>query len=475
VRYHPRPTREATHLFDRFNPRQTNVTAEMILLVVIVSLIFPLTTLRPSLCLTLMLLLFGIKIVMQSQFAFMQTPIGSLSVNFAAAIAIVLSIVLASIVRPDLKRSYANRASIGIWCLLAWSLVTMIWTLDQPAALSVVGSGWPYAMIGTFLVPLAIRRPEEAADALRWVRILGFVLSIVVLTSPEFTTKAGRIGIDLAISASARSNPLVIGELGGTVVLLGILLSNGKKSSLELFFRTCCVLVGTAVVFLSGSRGQIFFALGIGILFYPVSFRLVNVRAFVAGAVLISVMAVAANVIVTSAFSDWELRRFSIEQLLYGDSSAGSRFGAVLAMAQEWAAQPSAWLFGLGLNAYSALPLGTGDIYSHVVFADALFELGAIGATLMGCVVYTAIKSAFRLARWSAARDPGVRSETGCFIALFAYHLLLINKQGALWGCHVFFGLAIILTTLGDCILAEDSDRNLPELRRGDELLPSMT
>jgi hypothetical protein len=234
--------------------------------------------------------------------------------------------------------------------------------------------------------------------------------------------------------------------------MLGFLLTSGRRQTLELIFRIACVLVGAVVVFKSGSRGQIFFAIGLGVLFYPVSFRVANIRSFIAGATLIGILGTAAYFIVESVYSDWELRRFSVESLLFGASSAGSRFASVWSMAQEWASTPQAWLFGLGLNAYSALPLGTGDIYSHVVFADAIFELGSIGAGLLLGVMWFAVRSCREVVAYARKANPFDRSVAGSLVALVVFQTLLVNKQGSLWGSHLFFALIIVVGFIAGAI-----------------------
>jgi hypothetical protein len=423
---------------------------------------------RPAICLALLMLMFGVKIVMQSQFGVFQAESGTLLVNVLTALVIAASIAILRTRHGSIDGGFLNPTSILSIALYLWSIITLGWSLAPDSGFAIVQFAWPYVVLALIMVPIAVRNLEGVGEALVWARRVGFVLSLIILVSPEFTSKSGRIGIDLATSASSRSNPLVIGEIGAMQIMLGFLLTTGRRTTLELLFRIACVLVGTIVVFKSGSRGQIFFAIGLSLLFYPVSFRVASIRSFFAGVVMAGILASIAYLFTESLLSDWELRRFSFEALLYGSSSAGSRFAAVLSMAQEWASTPRAWLFGLGLNSYSALPLGTGDIYSHVVFADAIFELGLIGFALLAWILWIAVRSCRTILAYAVNADPAKRSTASGLVCLIVFQTLLVNKQGALWGSYLFFGLLVVANFVAAAIPAADPAEHV--IDRSDEL-----
>jgi hypothetical protein len=390
-------------------------------------------------------MMFGIEIVLQSQATFLQSSIfGNQIVNYAIGLTTLAALL---VVNSSQERDYGwiqSRTAIGVWLLCLWSLITLLWSLDGEAGWEGVRAAWPYMVLATVLIPGTVRSLHSLSGTFAFARIVGLVLCSVILVSPEFVNKDGRIGIDLAVSIAARSNPLVIGELGGIQILLGVLLVSRKKSQLEFFIRAASVILGTAVAFRSGSRGQIIFAISFAILFYPVSFQIINFRAFLSAVVLFAGIGLAASIIVNTVYSNWELQRFSLESMFYGSSSAGSRLGAVSALALEWGNRPGAWLFGLGLHSYPALPLSTGDIYSHVVFADAIFELGLIGFALLLVILHATVTNCVKIIRKTNKGDALDRSAAGVLVALVAYETVLANKQGTLWGSFVFWMLLIV-------------------------------
>jgi hypothetical protein len=400
---------------------------------------------RPGLCFALCLQMFAIEIVLQSQVSFLHgSSFGNQLVNYAIGLTTIAALLKANLSQ---ERDYAwiqYRTAICVWLLCFWSIITLLWSLDGEAGWAMVRATWPYMVLGTVLIPGTIRDLHSLSSAFQFTRVVGLILCAVILVSPEFITRDGRIGIDLAVSSSARSNPLVIGELGGIQVLLGVLLVSRKKSWLEFLIRAASVVVGTAVAFKSGSRGQVIFAISFAVIFYPASFRIINFRAFLSAVILFAGIGLAASVIVNTVFSNWELKRFSLEDMFYGNSSAGSRLAAVSALALEWGNRPSAWLFGLGLHSFPALPLGTGDIYSHVVFADVVFELGLIGFTLLLVILHATVTNCAKIIRKAINNDALERSTAGTLVAIVAYEIVLVNKQGTIWAAFVFWLLLIV-------------------------------
>jgi hypothetical protein len=148
-----------------------------------------------------------------------------------------------------------------------------------------------------------------------------------------------------------------------------------------------------------------------------------------------------------STLEGFAARRFSLEEMLYGSSSAVSRASNLVVLVRAWGSDPFAIFMGLGYNAFSTLSEGLGDPYSHILVADALCELGFPGAVLLGTAVVTGCRSAFWLTR-ASLDQPSSRAGIASAVALLAYQVLLVNKQGALWEVATLFPLLIIMTRL---------------------------
>ena len=154
-----------------------------------------------------------------------------------------------------------------------------------------------------------------------------------------------------------------------------------------------------------------------------------------------------ASFLLDTLLSGFAAKRFSVEEMLYGTSSSSERMENVLSLGRAWAQSPTAWIFGLGYYAFNGLFADAGSIYSHVLFADVIFEMGLPGVAFMSCFVYLTVRDSFRLYRL-AAEFPLERAACTALIALFAYQLLLVNKQGNLWGSMVFFLMGIVISRL---------------------------
>jgi O-antigen ligase len=133
--------------------------------------------------------------------------------------------------------------------------------------------------------------------------------------------------------------------------------------------------------------------------------------------------------------------------MFFGRSSASGRFANILVLFDAWISRPLAPIVGLGYSAFEYYSGTAGEPYSHVIFADAIFELGLPGAVLMGIFIVTSTRSAIRLFR-SSSDDLDRRSSAVMLIAWFAYEALLANKQGAFWVMPMMFPAGIALSQL---------------------------
>jgi hypothetical protein len=181
---------------------------------------------------------------------------------------------------------------------------------------------------------------------------------------------------------------------------------------------------------------------------YPLAAPISNPRALLATVVGIFIIAFAASQLLDLLLDDpFEAKRFSIEEMAYGKSSASGRVANVLILYREWVSTPTALFTGLGYGAFSYFSESAGEPYSHVLFADAVFELGLPGAVFMGVFVWTSTSAGLKLLR-SSKDEPVQRTITALLVGWFAYEILLVNKQGALWGVASVFTAGAIMARL---------------------------
>jgi hypothetical protein len=109
-----------------------------------------------------------------------------------------------------------------------------------------------------------------------------------------------------------------------------------------------------------------------------------------------------------------------------------------LDLIRAFATDPSAWIFGLGWNAFSSITDSSKEPYSHSLLVDLLTELGIPALIAFGVLAVDVFRSGKRLfTDWAA--DEQRRAAITVFVALALYQFLLVNKQGYLWGVGLSF------------------------------------
>lgn len=398
---------------------------------------------RPVWAVVLLLYLFPIEQVMQSVSpALRTTALGNQLVNYLIGLVAIVAAGNTALRKPLTWLGFPSPTLLVITLLLAWSVVTLLWSPASAQGGAVIASSWPYyfvMLLGAFI----ICDLDDVRELTTGLLVLGVALCTVILVSPEFGSPGGRIGI--VDRGKIQSNPLAIGDLGGTTLIVGALMRRTTLGALAMPLRIAAIALGVATAVKSGSRGQFIFAAGVSTLFFPLAAPVRSAAAFLSTAFGIAFIGSAVALIAGSLLEGVAGRRFTSEAILYGESSTFERLSNVLGLAAKWISSPTAIVVGLGYYAYSALGLGAD--YSHVVAADALFELGLPGAFLYISMLVLVFRAAQGLLR-IAADDPVSRSAASLTVALLAYQFLLSNKQGELWGLTSLFMLGCIVTRL---------------------------
>jgi len=398
---------------------------------------------RPGFALALVASMFAIKQLMQSSIPWLATSsAGSVAINFAVLGVSVAALLLRFARHENRRADRFNPTLISAVALYSWSVVTCAWT-PSTAAMEWVGIGLPYFVLLILIAPLLVTSWQDAYrfhQALLWI---GIPAALLILVSPDFTTKYGRLGLEIG---GGRTNPLALGEFGGLLFIAAALWR--KPGTVTLLFRIAALVLGAALAIRSGSRGQFLYAVVIGIAFFPLAAPVRNVRVFLLTAAGVLVIGFLATQLVELLLDNpLESKRFTIEEMFFGRSSASGRFANVMVLFDAWISRPLAPIVGLGYNAFEYYSGTAGEPYSHVIFADAIFELGLPGAVLMGIFIVTSTRSAIGLFRCSS-EDLDRRSSAAMLIAWFAYEALLANKQGAFWVMPMMFPAGIALSQL---------------------------
>ena len=333
----------------------------------------------------------------------------------------------------------------GAWMLsvliFAWAAASLLWT-PSVTARGMTTDGIPYFILFLILAPLLVDSTEDLRNFVLLMMWFGTLVASSIIANPEFNIESGRLG--LQISFKVRSSPLAMGELGGALVILAALYNPPTRVVLVSVLRLAALVFGTILVLYSGSRGQLIFAALTAIAFFPASRRIKNVFSFfftTFGLVLIAASVILLARLVFRSEGGMVESRWNTELLAQGTQV---RRENALDLLAAFARTPTAWIFGLGWNAFSFFTKASTEPYSHAILLDILCELGIPAFVAMLAIIWWAAQASIRLFR-SVAESPADRSVVTSFIALAAYQVLLSNKQGMLWAAGPLFLHLLVL------------------------------
>lgn len=401
------------------------------------------TALAPPLA----ILLFPLKQLIQSSSSFFrETALGNEITNYIVAFTLALGTGYAVFKNQQRFQGILNRTTIIVFGLYSWTLLSCFWSPGGSKGFEVYVSVAPYFAIFFIFLPLLITTLKEWGSVARLTLVLGTIIAGLILVSPEFTMKFGRIGLDLANSPTARSNPLALGELGGTCIVLAAFIGTKFDSLYFKVFRFIAIIIGTILVVQSGSRGQLMFAVVSIALCYPIIRPLANFKNYIFTAIGLVVTLIIIYYIASLVVSTGSLEA----EKRWGEGATGEsidvRFSNVMFLLETWSKSPIFWIQGLGFYSFSALnPFG--EPYTHCLTADMLGELGLIGFTLFLILFLFTWISCRKI--FIAVRDnEKQRANLSSLVAMLLYHFLLSNKQGNLVGEFLMISMTLLATRI---------------------------
>jgi hypothetical protein len=414
----------------------------------------------PPAALNLLILLFSTEQILQASVSTLRnSPAGLQLTNFVVAGTIGLAATIAVTRRADLLRGSMSPCQVAVLTLYAWTIVSCSWSPGAEAGFEVLHSQWPYFLLMFIVAPLLIGDVRDLARAWRMLLLVALIQASFILLSPEFKLVDGRLGVSLG--GNWRSNPLVIGEVGGYCMILGALAGSGGRSRWSILVRLTAIGIGVMTAILSGSRGQFLFAIAALLVGLPLSRPNLDARRYFTGvvsaAVLVPIILWIASSVIESGDSSM-LKRWSSES---SDDGTQGRAANALALLTAYLGSPAYWLQGLGFYAFNAMN-SHGEPYTHVLFADIVGEEGLVGIALFAVIIWSATGAAKDLWRCSRGSTEDRRA-IATLITLIVYQMLLVNKQGNIAQSFVFFGLILIMCRLARRL--EQGPDSLAELR----------
>ncbi len=393
---------------------------------------------RPAWAFALVLTMYAFEQLLQSSGGvFLAIP--SLT-NVTVALGAGLAALGALLRTPHPFLGYASSTWIGSLGLLAFSALSLAWTPAPQSGGDFVREGLPYFVLFVLTAPLLLTDLDSVERTFRALLVIGTGIAATLILDPEFRSAGGRAVIKL--SATVTSNPLATGELGGALVIAAILIRPATLNPWVQASRVSGLLLGAAIAFMSGSRGQALFAALVVVIFYPVSRRVKSIAGFIGTATAAGAVALAVALIAPLVLDQYGAARWSSDMIADG---LGARTTGWLELIEAALTTPSAWIFGLGFNAFNALnSAGESMPYSHNVPLDILTELGVPAFVLFLALLRLAWRDCLWIFhRW--ADDPIRRASAATLFGFATYYLLLANKQGHLWNIGpLFLFLAVI-------------------------------
>jgi hypothetical protein len=330
---------------------------------------------------------------------------------------------------------YFNTTWVLVALLYAFTVLGIFWSPIPEAGKYFFRTGFPYWMLLLVILPGLIRDLENIRKFIVPFMIIGSLIIVFILNSPNTRIYGGRLMVDLSQSLGSRkalTNPLATAELGGAILIVASLYKPTRYIKPILLVRIAAVFAGIGIMVLSGTRGQLVFAVMLSVLFFPVAYQIKNISQFflttAAAAVMGGAFYIALKVFFGTTDAD-TASRWTTEGISRGLSG---RQGFATLMLGEYFGSPSALLGGLGTGAFNFYSFEQRDrfLYPHNLLVEVLTEHGLIGFGLLIGIFYTMASGSLRLFR-VFRNDPTYRPVCAILYALCAYVTLISMKQGS--------------------------------------------
>lgn len=401
--------------------------------------------LRPSWGFALLVLFFAIEVTLQASSDIFRSSTTLANLLLGGVIFVALLREIATQNRPFV--GYFNTTMKLVCALYGWSIVTVLWTPAEAYATqqgyNLIIDAWPYFLLIILAMPMLIGGIEDWERSLNILLFAGIVVVVSVLVNPEFSVKGGRIGISLG--GKVRTSPLAIGQMGGALAIIGALyVPRFASSKVSLVLRIGAFVMGFLLALYSGSRGQVLFAGLVIAVCLPLSRKIRDARALTGAFVLFGALCILAYVAFDFVAGSGDINRWDSK---YVDGATDIRLTNIVDLLIVFVTTPSAWLIGLGFNAFSSVCSGLGQAYSHCTFVDVLTELG-----LPAFIVLIAmLTKSYRVGQALMIRygnSPTERSAIATLLAMVVYQVLIANKEGNLWASVNLFMFMIVADRL---------------------------
>ncbi len=337
----------------------------------------------------------------------------------------------------------------AMWAWLAlyvFAACSIIWSVDRDTSYFLFKYHAPYVITFVALLPLVIQEPHDARTGLLATLFFGTVVMLMLMWDTNIHAWGRTIQVDHGVGvldrvggSRARLSPLAVAEMAGEIALIAILMNFVGLNRFWQIARWLVVFVAFALIYRSGSRGQLIATLGAMLPFIALSRGTNRVSGWIVAAfsiVFLSIIAAVSFIGFADMRGRWDLDRMST-------TIHSTRWTYSIELLTYWSeSSPFAWLFGLGTSAsYDTRILGH---YCHVVVVEVLAEFGVIGLMIMMLFVAFVLRDGYRV--YKLTKDSNVeRGVVVTMLSLFFFQVILSFKERSFLTHTFTFGCGLMI------------------------------
>lgn len=344
-------------------------------------------------------------------------------------------------------KGYFNPLLFFVLTLYLFGIVGIGFAPDSTPGFEALIKAIPYLGLLLFFPGLLMNTLEDFRRLIIPVMIVGSVIIVLILLSPQTTMYGGRLGIKNTAGGSDGPellNPLATAGLGGTIVIFGMLYKPVKSVAFVNLVRAGAITIGLIIALLSGSRGQLIGAVFCGVVMFPFARQIKNMVQFITVSASAGVGLVFVMLVLNFATTRDAATRWSSGALTEG---VGTRQQMIMTMMGEWISRPQAFLQGLGTSSFEYYYTISDAPYVHNMPVQVLTEHGVIGLVMLTVIMIITYKMSRSLL--TLYRDqPRELSTAAVLIAYCMYQFILSLKQGSWFASGAPFWTFLILAKI---------------------------
>ncbi|MGH7244787.1 MAG: O-antigen ligase family protein [Phycisphaerales bacterium] len=335
------------------------------------------------------------------------------------------------------------------WCTLAiYAMMTfgLLYTPARESGMKMYIDAIPYIVVFIFIYPFLLSSLDELRQGIFLTVMLGCILTITFLFNPSAQWQGGRFIINLGAEygvSDFTSNPLALADTGGFMMIAAALMNFKDKGKLGIVFTVAGLVLGLGLAIVSGSRGQIIFAVVVSVCMYPFARQVKDMKQFFLMVVGAGFMLLVVALTFSFFLEGEAARRWDPTLLQEGSADRGERFMEAMGF---FASNPGGWLTGNGTNSFAYF---TGHVfdYPHNIVAEMLLDYGLAGLVIFLIATWYTVKYARTMLR-TYGNDPIARGTVAAWVGICLFGLMDAFKQGSVIGQPTPFYFWLILAKI---------------------------